>query len=325
MFSPYNGKTILVTGGTGSWGTELTKQLLNHSPKEIRIFSRGEFAQVNMKRNFNSHILKFVIGDVRDYEALDAACKGVDFVFHLAALKHVPICEEQPTEAIKTNITGTHNLIKAALANSVQKVIDVSTDKACLPLNVYGMSKAIGERLIQDAGKQSTTTKFIVIRGGNALGSNGSVVPFFIESIKKTNTVPITSSEMTRFFITLSEAVSLLFTAAASNISGALFVMNMPACRIIDLADVLIDCYGNTATTIKVVGTREGEKIHEKLISEQEATNAYIYNDTYYVVVPSTHDDHTGEKVKFAEFTSNDNLMSKQEIFNMLNKGGFLR
>ena len=325
MISEFKNKTILVSGGTGSWGHELTKQLLEFRPKEIRIFSRGEFSQVKMYREFNDSRLKFIIGDVRDFKAVDKACRDVDYIFHLAALKHVPICEEQSDEAIKTNIFGTQNVVDAALKNNVYKVIDVSTDKACQPLNVYGMTKAMGERIVQEAGRNSITTKFLVIRGGNALGSNGSVVPLFIDMIKKYNVIPITSESMTRYFLTLSEAVSLLFTAAEYDISGSLFVMNMPACKITDLAKVLATHYGDADTKIKVIGVREGEKIHEMLISEHESPRAYFYNKDYYVILPANRKEYQGTTVDFEKFTSNDNLMSLEEIRTMLDKGGFLK
>ena len=176
----FAGKIVLITGGTGSWGYELVRQLLLEEPKEIRIFCRGELAQVKMDREFMNPRLKFIIGDIRDLDSLIEATKNVDYVFHLAALKHVPICELQPNEAIKTNIVGTQNLIKASIINKVTKVIDVSTDKAVDPLNLYGMTKAVGERLIIQANLMSSDTKFVCIRAGNVLGSNGSVVPFFI-------------------------------------------------------------------------------------------------------------------------------------------------
>ncbi|KKN82791.1 hypothetical protein LCGC14_0306150 [marine sediment metagenome] len=322
----FKNKTIFISGSTGSWGTELTKQLLEFRPKEIRMFSRGEYAQVKSKRLFNNNSrLKYIIGDVRDFKSVDKACKGVDFIFHLAALKHVPICEEQSDEAIKTNIIGTQNIVEAALKNKVDKVIDVSTDKACQPFNVYGITKALGEHIIQEAGRNSDTTKFIVIRGGNALGSNGSVVPLFIDKIKRDNIIPVTSPEMTRYFLTLPEAVSLLFTAATCDISGALFVMNMPSCKITDLAKVLAEYYGNKYTKIKLIGIREGEKIHEMLLSEHEAPKAYEYNNKYFIVMPNTSDIYSGKKVTFKKFTSNDKLMSLAEIRSMLDKGGFLK
>lgn len=328
MFSE---KTILITGGTGSWGNELTKQLLRKNPKEIRIFSRGEFAQVTMKRYFNDFRLKFIIGDIRDFEAINSACKDVDYIFHLAALKHVQICEAQPIEAIKTNTIGTENLIKAAINNNVKKCIDVSTDKAVSPINVYGMSKAIGEKLIINANDLGYSTKFICIRGGNVLGTNGSVVPFFIDQIKRFNKVSITNMKMTRFFITIEEAIGLLFKASEKSIGGEIFVMQMPACQISNLANVLIKRFGNETTKMEEIGIRLGEKIHEVLISKHESPTTYEYGDNYYLILPqydvnglSKHYSKMNlPKVKFVEYASNTYLMNEIEIESSLKRGGF--
>ncbi len=328
----FNGKRILITGGTGSWGNELTSQLLQKEPKEIRIFSRGEFAQVTMSRKFADNRVQFVIGDIRDYGAVRSACRGIDYVFHLAALKHVPICEEQPNEAIKTNIKGTQNLIKAALINGVKKVIDVSTDKAVDPLNLYGMTKAVAERLIIHANTLSNTTKFICIRGGNVLGSNGSVVPFFIDTIKRINKVIITDKRMTRYFITLQEAVGLLFKASEKSIGGETFVMQMPSFKILDLAEALKDVYGNKNTVIEEIGCRPGEKIDEILVSKYEALNTYEYEGNYYLILPMLplkglreyYSHQNLPKVNFCEYTSRTCLLDKEKIIEVLKRGGFI-
>jgi UDP-N-acetylglucosamine 4,6-dehydratase/5-epimerase len=329
----YKDKVILITGGTGSWGHELTRQLLEKQPKELRIFSRNELAQVAMNRKFNDIRLNFIIGDIRDKEAVEAVTKGVDYIFHLAALKHVPICEEQPQEANKTNILGTINLINYAIKNSVKKVIDVSTDKAVDPLNLYGLTKAVGEKLIIQANKLVATTRFVCIRAGNVLGSNGSVVPFFIEQIKKYNKVCITDETMTRYFMTLQEAISLLFRAAQNSFGGETFVVKMPSCRIIDLAKVLIEHYGDQDTKIEVKGKRPGEKIDEVLLSRYESENSYYYNENYYLIIPTLKieglNEHYGnytelKKVDFIEYTSHDTLMDLTQIQNMLKVGGFL-
>jgi FlaA1/EpsC-like NDP-sugar epimerase len=328
----FEGKKVLITGGTGSWGKELTKQLLNYEPEEIRILSRGEFAQVTMKRMFNDKRLKFIIGNVRDFSALNYACKDVDYIFHLAALKHVPICEEQPVEAIKTNIQGTENLIRAAIENNIKKVIDVSTDKAVDPLNLYGMTKAVGERLIINANKISTSTKFICIRGGNVLGSNGSVVPFFIDMIKKQNKVTITDLKMTRFFITLEDAIQLLFKASERSIGGETFVIKMPSFKLTDLAEILIERYGNSETEVIEIGKRPGEKIDEVLVSKYEVENTYKYEDMYYLILPilyidglSTHYDKMKlPRVKFEEYDSKIQLNSKEKLKELLKNGKFI-
>lgn len=328
----YEEKIVLITGGTGSWGNELTRQLIMRNPAEIRIFSRGELAQVNMKRKFNHERLKFIIGDVRDEEAVDKACQNVDYIFHLAALKHVNICEEQPYEAIKTNIDGTANVIAAAVKNKVKKVIDVSTDKAVSPLNLYGMTKAVGERLIIQANKLTPDTRFVCIRAGNVLGSNGSVVPLFIEQIRKFNKITITDTEMTRFFLTLPEAIQLLFKAAEVSFGGETFVVKMPSCRIVELAQILIEIFGGEMTGTVITGLRPGEKINEVLLSYYETGNSYYYDDNYFLILPMLDiqglKEHYGNiplrKVDFSEYSSRDNLMGREQIIEVLKKGGFI-
>jgi FlaA1/EpsC-like NDP-sugar epimerase len=311
----------LLTGGTGSWGNCLTSELLKLKDTEtITIFSRGELAQVLMQRKFNSPQLKFVIGDVRDYQALYDALEGIDIVFHMAALKHVPVCEELPLEAVKTNITGTEQLIRACVARNVSKCIDVSTDKACAPNNLYGMTKAVGEKLVLNANKYGKT-KFIVIRAGNVLGSNGSVVPLFIEQIKKNNTILVTNKLMTRYFMSLPEAIGLLLIARDFSVEADMFVMKMPSCTIGELAEMIKFRYGNEETKIVEVGNRPGEKLHEQLISEHEAPLTYKYGPNYYVV---SQEQLELPKVKFKEYSSNSqNLMDRNDILDMLDKGGF--
>lgn len=327
----FKDKTVLITGGSGSWGNELTTQLLQRNPSRIIIFSRGELAQVNMERKFNDNRIQFIIGDVRDYEMVNRACKGVDYVFHLAALKHVPVCENQPQEAIKTNINGTSNLINACINNNVKKFIDVSTDKACSPSNLYGMTKAVGEKLTIQANNLTNKTDFVCIRGGNVLGSNGSVVPHFINQIKTSNKVTITDSTMTRFFLTLPEAISLLFQAVENSVGGETHVMNMPSFYIKDLANVLCKYYGNKDTKIEEIGIREGEKIHEVLVTDSESKSCYIVNDNYYVILPEikTYRNYShldkNNKVKFNTFSSNDNIKDENYLFELLMKGGFLK
>ena len=328
-YSIFKNSRILITGGTGSWGQTLTRMLLdNHGPKEIICFSRGELQQVLMQRKFNNPKIKYVIGDVRDYEAVKFATKNVDYIFHMAALKHVPICEDQPQEAIKTNIHGTTNIVNAAIENRVTKVIDVSTDKAVEPLNLYGMSKAVGEKLIIQANDLTDRTKFVCIRGGNVMGSNGSVIPYFIEQIKSGGPITITDNAMTRFFLTLEEAIGLVFKAAEASIGGETFVMNMPACYIKDVAEVLMDTYGKV--NVKEIGSKPGEKLDEILISKHEAKVSYCYDDTYYVILPF-HPSQSliqkysqFQKFNLEEFTSKTKIMNKEEISHMLSKGKFI-
>ncbi|HEY0828107.1 MAG TPA: polysaccharide biosynthesis protein, partial [Bacilli bacterium] len=280
-------KKILVTGGSGSWGNELVRQLLPQKPGEIVIFSRNECSQVEMERAFEDHRLSFCIGDIRDKEALVRACEGVDYVFHLAALKHVPVCEEQPYEALKTNVMGTHNVIEAAIENRVKKVIYISTDKAANPSNFYGMTKAVGEKLIVQANLLKCETKFVCIRGGNVLGTNGSVIHLFMKQIKEKGQVGLTDKQMTRFFLTLQEAIGLVFKVCGDSLGGEIFVMTMPTCRIIDLAQVLAEALGKKEVDIIELGVRPGEKIHEILLTDFESESTVIYDEQYLVILPT--------------------------------------
>lgn len=320
---------VLITGGTGSWGHELTKQILERGCREVRILARNELAHVYTLRKFNDPRIKSIVGDVRDYPVLEEACRNVDFVFHLAALKHVPVCEQQPQEAVKTNIQGTANLIRAATINKVRKVVLVSTDKAVAPYNLYGMTKGVAERLITQANDLGDTT-FVCIRGGNVLGSNGSVVPLFIDQIKRVGKVTITDSTMTRFYLTLPEAIGLLFEATEAAKGGEVFIMNMPACNLMDLAEVLIDHYGDSNTEKEFIGIRPGEKLHEVLISEDEAPFSHYWGDNYFVILPQIAEERlrshyeSCERLKMLKFASNHKLMNKEEIHQMLDQGGFL-
>lgn len=322
--------TILVTGGTGSWGYELIEQLLRENPKKIIVFSRNESTQVAMKRTFDDPRLSFCIGDVRDKEALMKACEKVDYLFHLAALKHVPVCEDQPYEALKTNVIGTQNVIEAAIENRVKRVINISTDKAANPSNFYGMTKAIGEKLIVYANLMSDYTKFVCVRGGNVLGTNGSVIHLFMKQIREKNQIGITDKKMTRFFLTKEEAISLLLRGAKEGKGGEIFVMTMPTCKIMDLAEVLMEEMGKTNVEVVELGVRPGEKIHEILLSEFESQYTVIYDRQYLVILPTIDipglRDYYADypKVPFESFSSEGPLMSKDEIRTLLVRGGFL-
>lgn len=326
----FTGKTIFITGGTGSWGRELVKQMLQRNPKEIIIFSRNESSQVEMKREFEDPRLRFCIGDIRDRDALIAASAGTDYLFHLAALKHVPVCEEQPWEAVKTNVFGTQNVIEAAIHNKVKKVMYISTDKASNPSNLYGMTKAVGERLIIQANLFPTETRFVCVRGGNVLGTNGSVIHLFLKQIKQEQRVGITDLNMTRFFLTLEDAIGLLFKASEDSLGGEIFVLLMPTCRILDLAEVLIDTMGVSNIQVEETGIRPGEKIHEILYSEFESRTTVIYDEHYLVVLPTI--DIPGLKehyqasrpVSEGSYSSSELLMTKDEIKQLLVKGRFL-
>jgi len=325
----FKDRRILVTGGTGSWGYELIKQLLPMDPAEVIVFSRNESSQVAMSRAFEDSRLTFRIGDVRDREALVRACRGVDIVFHLAALKHVPVCEDQPYEALKTNVIGTQNVIEAAIENKVERVINISTDKAANPSNFYGMTKAIGEKLIVYANLLPGDTKFVCVRGGNVLGTNGSVVHLFTNQIKHKDQIGLTDRRMTRFFMTLEDAIRLLFKATAQSIGGEIFVMTMPTCRIVDLAEVLMDALGKQVDMVET-GIRPGEKIHEILLTEYESLNTIVYDEQYLVILPTLDipglNAHYADygAVDFESFSSSQSLMDKKQIRAMLERGGFL-
>ncbi|MEI2663799.1 SDR family NAD(P)-dependent oxidoreductase [Rossellomorea sp. LJF3] len=328
----FTNKTILVTGGTGSWGNELVSQLLEKDPKEIRIFSRNETSQVLMKQKFENHPkLTFVIGDVRDKEAVREASQRVDYIFHLAALKHVPVCEFQPLEALKTNVVGTQNIIDAAIENNVEKVINISTDKAANPSNFYGFTKAMGEKLIINANVLTDKTKFVCVRGGNVLGTNGSVIHVFKHGIKTKSRIGITDKKMTRFFLTIKDAIKLLFKATYESHGGEIFVMKMPTCKIMDLARVLIDEYSpDKEVVIEESGIRPGEKLHELLLTEFESQNTIVYDNEYFVILPTIPIKGLAEyydgfpKVDLDTYSSKDNIISHDDIKSMLKDGGFL-
>lgn len=328
---------ILVTGGSGSWGREITKYFLESKrTSKIIIYSRNEDKQVHMKREINDPRVKYIIGDVRDVNALNNVMSDVDLVFHCAALKHVPVCEEFPAETIKTNINGTMNVIDAAILNKVKKVVYVSSDKAVDPLNAYGMTKAIGERLIIQANylESNRGSMFVSIRAGNVLGSSGSVVPFFINQIKTKNEVTITDQRMTRYFFTINDAIKLLINAAKVSIGGEIFVMKMPSWYIKDLAEVLIEFYGDkNKTIIKEIGLRPGEKLDEVLISKHEMTSSFPFGSEYYVILPSyprveilyEKYAHTCRaNFHYEEYSSRTFLKEKAELIDLLKKGNFI-
>ena len=309
--SSLHGKRILITGGTGSWGHELTHQLLDKYPdvQEIRIYSRGEHKQVQMKQEFNNDPrLKFIIGDVRDRDILGYAMSDIHTVFHLAALKHVPVCEENPWEAVLTNIYGAQNVIEAAVDNKVESVVDVSTDKAVEPFNLYGVTKACGEKLMINANAyynsiRSSKTKFICIRGGNVIGTNGSVIPLFKKQILEKNTITVTDGFMTRFLMTTREAIGLIFTALENSIGGELFVMRMPGATLTTIANTMVKLFGNDKTKIDTIGIRPGEKQNEVLVSQNEAPFTRVFSNQYYIMLPQLQDKSAYKKyTKYSAF-----------------------
>jgi|TARA_Y100000310_G_scaffold174669_2_gene174737 FlaA1/EpsC-like NDP-sugar epimerase len=328
----FDHKRILITGGTGSWANELITQLLgNYFPEEVIVYSRGEQKQVEMKHNFSGNpIIKYVIGDVRDKQRLERVMMGVDYVFHMAALKHVPVCEENPWDTVLTNIYGTQNVIDASIKNNVKKVIQVSTDKAVDPLNLYGVTKQCAEKLIIAANHHSPNTRFVCVRGGNVIGSAGSVVPLFREQIRKNNEITITDERMTRFFLTLSQAIKLVFKSVENSVGGEVFVLKMPAAKITDLAEVMVETLGNQETKSSTIGIRPGEKIHEVLVSRYESHRT-VEEDGYFIIlpiikIPGLADKYfQNKKIDLEEFNSqNTHVMDKIELKKVLEDDGWL-
>jgi UDP-N-acetylglucosamine 4,6-dehydratase/5-epimerase len=286
-------KRIFITGGTGSWGNELISQLLNkYNPLELVIYSRGEHKQVEMSTKFPaSKIIKYVIGDVRDKSRMLESMRGMDMVIHLAALKHVPVCENNTWESVLTNIVGTQNVIECAISHSIETVVDISTDKAVDPFNHYGVTKACAEKMIVNASfNYNTRTKFVCIRGGNVLGTNGSVIPLFKKQIKDNDEITITDPNMTRYLMTTKEAISLVFEAIERARGGEIFVMRMDAIKVDEIANAMIGLFGSTSTKKKIIGSRPGEKMDEVLVSRYEAPFTRVLNDKYYVVLPQRRD-----------------------------------
>ncbi|MBZ7972533.1 UDP-N-acetylglucosamine 4,6-dehydratase (inverting) [Campylobacter molothri] len=281
----FNGKNILITGGTGSFGKTYTKILLqNYKPNKIIIFSRDELKQFEMAISFNHPCMRYFIGDVRDKERLNYAMNDVDYVIHAAAMKHVPVAEYNPMECIKTNINGAQNVIDACLENNVEKCIALSTDKACNPVNLYGATKLASDKLFVAANNiaGNKNTKFSVARYGNVVGSRGSVVPFFKKLIKEgVKELPITDERMTRFWISLEDGVKFVLNNFEIMHGGEVFVPKIPSMKITDLAHALAP---NLKT--KIIGIRPGEKLHETMISSDDSHLTYEFN-TYYVISPS--------------------------------------
>ncbi len=281
-------KTILITGGTGSFGKEFTNLLLSFVPKKIIIFSRDEKKQFDMRNRFNNPKLRFVIGDVRDRQSIDSAIKGVDFVFHAAALKQVPTCEFFPMEAVKTNIIGTHNLVSSAIENNVEKVVVLSTDKAVYPINAIGISKAMMEKIVIAESKNYNKGKTVLcgVRYGNVLYTRGSVLPYFIELIKQNKKIPVTDFNMTRFLLPLTEAISLVLYALVKGERGYIYVKKSPACTLKTLAESICKIFDYKKGFFEI-GIRAGEKMHETLVTREELLRAIDLKD-YFKIPPES-------------------------------------
>jgi UDP-N-acetylglucosamine 4,6-dehydratase/5-epimerase len=279
----FYGKVLLITGGTGSFGHAVLSRFLNTDIKEIRIFSRDEKKQDDMRNQLGNEKLKFYIGDVRDYSSIAHAMHGVDYVFHAAALKQVPSCEFFPLEATKTNVFGTQNVIDAAVANKVAKIICLSTDKAAYPINAMGISKALMEKVAIAASRNiSQDTTICLTRYGNVMASRGSVIPLFLKQIKTGKSITITDPNMTRFLMSLDEAVELVLFAFKNGKQGDLFVNKAPAATIGDLATAMKELC-NASNEIKIIGTRHGEKLYETLCTREEMQKAEDMGEFYRV------------------------------------------
>lgn len=278
-----NNKILLITGGTGSFGTAVLNRFLQTDHfKEIRIFSRDEKKQDDMRNLYKNDKIKYYIGDVRDFASIEPATRGVDYIFHAAALKQVPSCEFFPMQAVKTNVEGTQNVIRAAAANKVKKVICLSTDKAAYPINAMGISKAMMEKVAVAEARNLTETVVCLTRYGNVMASRGSVIPLFLNQIKKGEPITITDPKMSRFFMSLEDAVDLVLFAFEHANPGDLFVNKAPAGTIGDLAQALIELTGKEVP-IKVIGTRHGEKLYETLCTREEMAKAEDMGDFYRV------------------------------------------
>ena len=326
----FEGKTILVTGGTGSFGQKFTETLLKkHNPKAIRIYSRGELNQVEMHRKFNNDRVRYLIGDVRDRTRLYRAMNDVDIVVHAAALKHVPVCEYNPIEAVKTNVEGAANIIDAAIDNEVEKVVALSTDKAVHPVNIYGATKLVSEKLFIQGNSYVGRNKkavFSCVRYGNVLGSRGSVVPLFVRQ-KESGKITITDEKMTRFWITLEEGVNLVIKSIESMKGGEIFVPKIPSTKVTDLADVIAP-----DAKREVIGIRPGEKLHEILVTQDEARHTKEFSN-HFIIEPEhsfwNAEHHAdGEKPKegfsYASDT-NDWWLTKEEIKKLLVNEGWMQ
>ncbi|AJC91308.1 UDP-N-acetylglucosamine 4,6-dehydratase [Campylobacter subantarcticus LMG 24377] len=327
----FNGKSILITGGTGSFGKTYTKTLLQkYQPKKIIIYSRDELKQFEMAREFNDTCMRYFIGDVRDKERLSIAMKDVDFVIHAAAMKHVPIAEYNPMECIKTNINGAQNVIDACLENNVEKCIALSTDKACNPINLYGATKLASDKLFVAANNiaGSSHTKFSVTRYGNVVGSRGSVIPFFKKLINEgAKELPITDERMTRFWISLEYGVNFVLNNFECMHGGEIFVPKIPSMKITDLAKTMAPNLAH-----KIIGIRAGEKLHEIMISSDDSHLTYEFKN-YYAISPNIQFNNIninfsinakgekGKKVADGFSYSSDNnpsWISQEELLNII-------
>jgi len=298
--SIFSNATLLITGGTGSFGNAVLRRFIDSGFREIRIFSRDEKKQDDMRARFRNDVLKFYLGDVRDYRSLLAATRGVDFVFHAAALKQVPSCEFHPMEAVKTNVFGTENLLEAAIQNGVRRVVCLSTDKAVYPINAMGISKAMMEKVMVAKSRESSNTIICGTRYGNVMASRGSVIPLFVQQFVTGRRITVTDPNMTRFMMTLDDAVDLVRHAFEHGAGGDIFVRKSSAATIGTLARALIELFGKPTYPIDVIGTRHGEKLFEVLLSREERASSADIGD-YFRIPPDLRDLNYGKFVDQGE------------------------
>lgn len=311
----FNNKSLIITGGTGSFGNAVLRRFLNTNISEIRIFSRDEKKQDDMRKAYNHPKLKFYIGDVRDYQSVLNATRGVDFIFHAAALKQVPSCEFHPMEAVKTNVFGTENVLEAAIQNEVNRVVCLSTDKAVYPINAMGISKAMMEKVMVAKSRNVDSSKTVICgtRYGNVMASRGSVIPLFVDQIRARKPITITDPSMTRFMMTLNDAVDLVLYAFEHGENGDIFVQKAPAATIEVLAKAVLELGQKNDHPIQVMGTRHGEKLYEALLSREEMVCAEDMGD-YYRVPPDLRD------LNYAKFVEEgDSKITEVEDYNSHN------
>lgn len=308
----FKGKNLLITGGTGSFGQQVIESLISTDIKSITVFSRDESKQETLRNVYSSDKLRFIIGDVRDKSSISDALENIDYVFHAAALKQVPSCEFNPSEAVKTNILGTQNVLDSACEKGVKKVICLSTDKSVLPVNAMGMSKALMEKIAVAKARSQSKTIISVTRYGNVLFSRGSVVPLFRDKILNNFPLPITEPSMTRFIMTLKEAMDLVFFAFENSKGGEIFVQKSPACRIDTLALAMKKLYKSNVE-IEQIGIRHGEKMYEALLSAEEYSRSEDMND-YYKILPDSRD------LNYHKYLTNGDLsISQVKEYNSIN------
>jgi UDP-glucose 4-epimerase len=330
----FRGKSILITGGTGSFGSAVLKKLLSTDIKKIIIFSRDEKKQEDIRLRTRNSKVKFILGDVRNYTSVYHAMKNVDYVFHAAALKQVPSCDFNPFEAVQTNIIGTENTINAAKENKIKKLVLLSTDKAVYPINAMGISKAMAEKILLAKARMSSKseTKLCITRYGNVMGSRASVIPRFLECIKKGNDLMITHPSMTRFLMSLEESIDLVFYAFKNGEQGDIFVKKSPACKIIDLASCVKKIF-NSKCNIKISGIRHGEKLYETLVSREEMSKALDLGK-YYRILTDNRDlnydlyESTGDVKanKYEDYNSeNTKMLNIKELFQLLKKLKYIK